>query len=192
MSNINIEMLKAVASGQKKYISQADGMSLVQAGVIKVDMSIQNPNDASEVACRVTQIGIDYLNVNAPKEANKVSNSNFQVMTSGITLPAIKRGGGGGAGREAKYPFEQLNIGGWFYVKNSEVKGGNALKSLGSTVSAQNAKYSEETGETKVVERTVSGEGNKAERDEKGNPIRANVTVAVKKQLRKFVAFTLR
>lgn len=59
------------------------------------------------------------------------------VIESGIELP------GKLSGKTPKYPFDKLEIGQSFFVKDGEAK------KLNSLVAAYNAKYSEATSETK-------------------------------------------
>lgn len=69
-------------------------------------------------------------------------------IESGIAVPAITREG---AGRKAKYPYDQLEKGQSFFVPNSAVKGKDSFKSLASVNAQNNAKYSEEIpGQTRI------------------------------------------
>ena len=60
------------------------------------------------------------------------------------------------------------------------------VKTLGSTVSSANMRFAEPTGETKQVNRTKRGPGNKAVKDQNGENVRETKTVDVYKPTRKF------
>jgi hypothetical protein len=79
-----------------------------------------------------------------------------------------------------------MEVGSSFFSADSEHKKGDALKALGSTVSSQNRKYAEETGEHKSVTRAVRDEHNKAKLDANGKKITETVTLPVLKYNRKF------
>lgn len=186
---MNIEKLKQIvaadAAGNISYISAADGKPLVDAGLIEVNTAIQNPSDASEVACRPTEAGKAKA-ANGGSEAPKAT-GNYQIM-SGVALPpARKRGNTSGSGAPTKYPFAALEVGQTFFSANSEHAKGDAVKALGSTVSAQNDKYSEPTGEMKSVTRAVRDpKTKKAVINADGSKQTETVELPVKKYNRKF------
>ena len=69
----------------------------------------------------------------------------------------------------------KMNVGQSFFVGNNEVDGGDAVKKLTSTVSNMNNKYRTEVpGQTETKTRTKRGEGNKAVKDENGNPVKGD------------------
>ena len=78
-----------------------------------------------------------------------------------------------------------MEVGHTFFV-SADAKHPDPVKSLGSTISSANMRYAVETGETKTVERTVRGPGNKAVKNEDGTNKRETKTVPVYKQTRKF------
>lgn len=194
-SNVNMTLLaqivEATKAGSPGYlmVTQAEGMPLLQHNPKLIDVNTQI-TEGDKAAARATAEGIAMID-NAPSNANPAptttSNaSSFGLITNAIP-PKTKRGGGRG-GAPSKYPFDQLEIGVSFFVANSDVSSGDAMKSMQSSVASANNRFSQETGETKSVERTKRGEGNKALLDASGNKVKETVTVNVKKQLRKFNA----
>lgn len=185
---MNIDKLKQIvandAAGTPSYISAADGKPLVDAGLIEVNTAINNPADASEVACRSTDAG--KAKAAAPAEVAK-SHGNYAVITGAVLPPPKKRGNTSGSGAPTKYPFAELEVGASFFSANTEHAKGDAVKALGSTVSAQNDKYAEPTGEMKTVTRAVRDpQTKKAKLDEAGHKITETVQLPVKKYNRKF------
>ena len=181
---MNYEVLKSIVAGEKSYISAADGKDLVDAGLIEVNTAIHNPADATEVACRATEAG-KAAAMNG--EATTVKSAgNYQIMTDVALPPARKRGNTAGSGAPTKYPFADLPVGGTFFSANSEHAKGDAVKALGSTVSAQNDKYSEPTGQMKTVTRAVRDPQTKKAVMENGKKVTETVELPVKKYNRKF------
>lgn len=180
----NMELLAtiaaATAAGSVHYVSPAEGQPLVEAGLIEVNTGMLD--GSGNAAARVTEAGA--AKVGTPAEA-PVS-SGIAIIT-GAELPKHKRRGGGG-GQKAKYPFETIEVGASFFVPNSDVKGGDALKALNASVANWNEKFKENTGETKTVTRAVRGEGRKAVKNPDGTNQMETVTIAVKRSLRKFAA----
>lgn len=69
-------------------------------------------------------------------------------IVKGLSLPSVARG----RGASSKYPVDAMEAGDAFFVPNSAFEGGNAAKSLASTVTAANNKYSEVVpGETRTL-----------------------------------------
>lgn len=95
----------------------------------------------------------------------------FAIVTGEMIPEKVRRTTGPRAGRTAIYPFEDLPVGGYFFVANSTKVGAKpAFKSMASTVAGANAKFVEEiAGESRV--------------NRKGN------TVPATKQLRMFKLF---
>jgi hypothetical protein len=181
-SSVNVVLLTAIASAPETAayrVTQNEAASL--EGLIEV-----NTADIVEgkALARVTDAGIAYLkNISNPTEENK-GKPMYGIMTD-IPVPASNRGNRKGAGAPTVYPFADMPVGGSFFVPNSDKA--DAAKKLQSTVSAQNHKYSEATGETETVEVTKRGKGNKAELDAAGNKIKETVTRPIRKPVRKFV-----
>lgn len=162
--------------------TQAVGEPLVKQGLIEVNTADVDENGAA--AARLTQKGLDGMPVNKNTGGAAPTASNFALIDNAV-LPESKRGFGRAAGT-SKYPFADMNNGQSFFVANSEVEGGDALKKLTSTVSNMNNKYRTETGETETKTRTKRGEGNKAVLDAEGKKVKETVTVPKYTQDRKF------
>lgn len=180
-TTVNVALLTAIANGTTTRVTQAEGGPLLAEGLIVV-----NTQDIVEekALAQVTPAGTAYLaNVNNPTTENKAKPM-YGIMTN-VPIPASNRGNRKGAGAPTVYPFADLPVGGSFFVPNSDKA--DAAKKLQSTVSAQNMKYSEPTGETHQVEVTKRGKGNKAELDANGQKIKETVTRPVRKAVRKFV-----
>lgn len=181
-ANINVTILREIQDGTRKYISKDEGMPLLQAGLIKVDTSQVDAVGNALVA--LTETGAKMV-ASANTTGGGIAVASPYAIMSGVQLPVSKRGFAKGAGAPTLYPFEQLEIGQSFFVPVSD-KHPNPVKTLGSTVSAQNHKFSEETGEVKQVERAKRGKKNKAVLDDNGQKIMEMVTVKLRKPLRKF------
>lgn len=166
---------------------------LIEAGLIEVNPTDAGVNAEGERQARVTQVGRDYAATgefaaaasDAQTEAQggqsfgsgqategqaneaqakpaKGKKPNVSIA-KGIEMPGRTR-----APSAAKYPFDALEIGDSFFIADSEVANGDAYKTMASTISGTNARYSEETGETRP------------------NRKDASKTVAVRRQLRQF------
>lgn len=167
------------AAGVPSYVS-ASAKPLVDAGLIEVNMEVKNPADASQVIARSTQKGKDALN-EAP------AGGHAMIITGAVLPPPKKRGNSSGSGAPTKYPFADLDVGGMFFSPNSDHSKGDAVKALGSTVSAQNDKYAEPTGEKKTVTRAVRDpQTKKAVLNADGSKQTETVELDVKKYNRKF------
>lgn len=180
------QIVDATAAGTLIYVGQVQGQPLLAHNppLIEVNTGITDPNDGTKVACRSTQAANDYLaaSVSAPAETSK-----YAIITGAVLPEAKKRGNTSGSGAPTKYPFADLPIGGTFFSANSEHAKGDAVKALGSTVSAQNDKYSEPTGEMKTVTRAVRDpQTKKAKLNPDGSKVTETVELPVKKYNRKF------
>jgi hypothetical protein len=197
MSGINVAILRAIANANAAntviYVSPAEGMDLVkhQPPLITVDGSNKDPNDANKIAAHITDDGAKYLDsVNG--ETAKPS-AHFAVQSGGLELPKIKRAFGGGGGAPTKYPFETMQVGDFFFVANTDVAKGDAVKTMGSAAGSANQRFAEDiviNGEiqTEQVTRAKRGEGNKAIKDPAtGKNVMETVTVNKKRFTRKFV-----
>ena len=160
--------------------AQKVGEPLVKMGLIEVNTADVDADGAA--AARLTQEGLDSMPV---AKSSVTAPAGGFALIDGVVLPESKRGFGRVAGA-SKYPFATMDVGKTFYVANSEVEGGDAVKKLTSTVSNMNNKYRTETGATETKTRTKRGEGNKAVVDEAGNKVKETVTVPVYKSDRKF------
>lgn len=164
-------------------VTQEVGKPLLEMGLIEVNTNDVDGNGAA--AARLTQKGIEGMGKNTNKNKAPTASASSFALINNAKLPESKRGFGRKAG-ESKYPFAQMEVGQSFFVANSDVEGGDALKKLTSTVSNMNNKYRTETGDTETKTRTKRGKGNKAVTDEAGDKVKETVTVPVYKQDRKF------
>lgn len=183
------KVVTATDSGQLVYLSQAEGGAFVAHNppLIEVNTGILDPNDNTKAAVRATQAAKDYLAAqSAPAATSNGEASKYAIITNAVLPEARKRGNVAGAGAPTKYPFADMPVGASFFSADSEHKNGNALKALGSTVSSQNRKYAEETGEHKTVTRAVRDDHNKAKLDENGKKVTETVQLPVLKYNRKF------
>lgn len=183
------KVVAATDSGQLIYLSQAEGGAFVSHNppLIEVNTGILDPSDNTKAAVRATQAAKDYLASQSQGSAGDAPTepSKYAIIANAVLPEARKRGNVAGAGAPTKYPFADMQVGGAFFSADSEHKNGNALKALGSTVSSQNRKYAQETGETKTVTRAVRDENNKAKM-ENGKKVTETVTLPVLKYDRKF------
>ena len=145
------------------YVSQVQGQPMLAHNppLIEVNTQLLDPNDGTKAAARATEAAASYLaSLNGAAPHASPEASKYAILT-GVVLPEPKkRGNSSGSGAPTKYPFADLPVGGSFFSANSEHKNGDAVKSLGSTVSSQNNKYSEPVMEngvakTKTVTRAV-------------------------------------
>lgn len=190
VSNLNMVLLKAIcdatAAGGFVYVSADDAKPFLDnvpplivqnAGVVE--------QGTGKIATKASDAGIAMVNAPAPiaKETAAEEVASYQIF-SGVVLPPSKRGGNK-AGAPLKYPFDKLEVGQGFFEPIS-AKMPDPVKTLSSTVSSVNKRYAKPTGETKTVNRTKRGPGNKAV-IENGVKVKEQVVVPVTKAERKFV-----
>ena len=187
------KIVEATASGTQVYVGQAMGQPMLAhtPPLIEINPAVTNPEAPTEVLCRALPAANDYLAAEAAPEAAK-SVGNYKVLT-GIALPEQKRRGNtSGSGAPTKYPFADMPVGGVFFSGNSEHNKGDAVKALGSTVSAQNDKYAvqkQENGQPvfKTVTRAVRDKTTKkAQIGPDGKKVMETVQLPVKEYERKF------
>jgi len=185
---MNMEVLRAIANANaanaKFYVSAADGKPLMDAGYITVNFDDKDANNS--VSATITEAGAKALG-GANEHTKPISQFTVQ---SGIELPKVERGfkkGQGGGGRDAKYPFDTMNVGDFFFVANSAVSKGDAVKTLGSAAGSANQRYAKELPETEEVERAKRGPDHKAIKGPDGKNVMEKVTVHKKEYTRKFV-----
>lgn len=200
MSGVDVAKLKAIfdatAAGTAVYVGQVVGQPMLAhvPPLIEINTSVVNPADGTEVLCRSTAAAADYLKANEGQaQADKSNGSSKYAIITNAELPAAKkRGNTSGSGAPTKYPFADLEVNASFFSANSEHKNKNAVKALGSTVSAQNDKYSEQlmengVGKTKTVTRAVRNkQTKKAKLNPDGSKVVETVELPVKKYNRKF------
>jgi hypothetical protein len=177
--SVNVALLNVIAAAGTYRVSQAEAATL--EGLIEVNTSdIEN----EKALARLSEAGTAYLQkISNPTEESKAKPM-YGIITNAV-IPPSNRGNRKGAGAPTVYPFADLAVGASFFVPNSDKA--DAAKKLQSTVSAQNHKYSEPTGETETVEVTERGNGNKAVLDANGAKVKKIVTRPIRKATRKFV-----
>ena len=170
------------------YVSQVQGQPMLAHNPPLIEVNTAMLDGNGNAACRALPAAKDYLAANSNgASVNTPTTSNYAVITNAVLPEAKKRGNISGSGAPTKYPFATLEVGQTFFSANSEHKKGDAVKGLGSTVSAQNDKYAEPTGEMKTVTRAVRDKTTKkAQLDANGNKVTETVQLPVKKYNRKF------
>src|SRR5216684_1244630 len=191
---MNLEVLRAVANATAAnsvmYVTAAEGKPLAEAGLISVDFNHRDPNDTNKVAAHVTDAGVHALTGSNGVYKPATINSTFAIQKGGIELPKVERGfkkGFGGGGRAAKYDFEAMEVGDFFFVANSEVKNGDAAKTLGSAAGSANQRFAVGTGEKETVQRAKRGTDHKAIKGHDGKNVMETVEVEKKNFTKKFV-----
>ena len=146
-------VVTATEGGSFVYMSAFDAAYLVEQGLAEQNETITNPADASELATRATEAGINFAvqtpEVQKPKGEVKMSAEvkTEIVIETGVEMPKSNRGATAG---NTKYPFDKLEAGQSFFIAKE-------LKSLGGTVSSANKRYAVEVvGETRVNRKGVS------------------------------------
>ena len=185
---MDMTVLRAVANATAAntvlYVTAAEGKPLLDAGLIAVDMTNR---DGDKIAATVTEAGV--LALNGAKAA-PVAAGTFAIQKGGIELPKVERGfkkGVGGGGRSAKYDFEAMEIGDFFFVANSAVKNHDAVKTLGSAAGSANQRFAVGTGEHETVQRAKRGPDHKAVKGADGKNVMESAVVEKKNFTRKFV-----
>ncbi len=196
MSNVDKAYLKlivdATAKNENAYVGQVVGQPMIAAGLIEINADVTNPADPTQVLCRSTPAAIAYLKSDAGSNEVDAAKPSYAILTNVVLPEAKKRGNTSGSGAPTKYPFADLPVNGTFFSADTEHKNGNAYKSLGSTVSAQNDKYSEQkmvdgVGVTKTVTRAVRDKTTKkAQIGPDGKKVTETVELPVKVYSRKF------
>jgi hypothetical protein len=179
----------ANAANSAIYVSAAEGKPLLDAGYITVDMSKTDPSDGSKIAATITEAGAKALN-GAQDHTKPIASTTFAIQKGGIELPKVTRGfkkGQGGGGAPSKYPFETMEVNDWFFVANSAVKNGDAVKTLGSAAGSANQRFAVGTGEHEQVQRAKRGPDHKAIKGADGKNVMETITVEKKNYTKKFV-----
>ena len=181
MDKLLAEIVANDAAGRQSYVS-VDAKPLVDAGLIEVNIQVKN--EQGQVLARSTDAGKAKV---AAGDQPKATGTHAVIVTGAVLPPAKARGNRTGSGAPTKYPFADLEVGGMFFSPNSDHAKGDAVKALGSTVSAQNDKYAEPTGEMKTVTRAVRDkQTKKAVLNADGSKQTETVQLPVKKYNRKF------
>lgn len=192
MSDVLKNIANANAAGTPVYVSAAEGMDLVKAGYIAVDQGVTDPNDATRIKAAITEAGAKYLAGNSQTApVNTETKPMFEVQTGNLELPkTVRKGFGGGA--PTKYPFDTMAVGGYFFVANTDVNKGDAVKTMGSAAGSANQRFAEDIVidgviQTEVVTRAKRGPDHKAIKGADGKNVTEQVTVNKKRFTRKFV-----
>lgn len=184
MSGINIqklqELISATASNGHGYVSATDGKPMMEHVPPLIEVNRDQQDGNGNAAARVTPAAQAYLDAHKGNAAAR-----GQIVT-GFVAPPAKRRVSPNAGAPSKYPFDQLDVGGSFFVGNFEVDKGDAFKTLSATVSSANRRYSEPTGETETVMRAKRGDDRKAILDAEGKKVMEQVTIEKRKALKHF------
>lgn len=92
-----------------------------------------------------------------------------------------------GGGRSAKYDFDAMEVGDFFFVANSAVKNNDAVKTLGSAAGSANQRFAVGTGEKETVQRAKRGPDHKAIKGADDKNVMEEAVVEKKNFTRKFV-----
>ncbi|MBL1375594.1 DUF7303 family protein, partial [Acinetobacter baumannii] len=126
---------------------------LIATGLVEVNSEITD--GVGHIGARSTAQGAAYLTqpkenieMDAPQTAQTLAPAASKFVIANVAIPTPKRGGGRKAGTQ--YPFDELEIGQSFFVPATEAKP-EPVKSLASTVTSANERYSEEIpGQTRI------------------------------------------
>ncbi len=180
-------VLAQIVAGTVTHVSQAVGLPMVTHAPPLIEVDTAQLDAAGNALCRATADAQVYLSNGAAAPQAQATTSSYAIITGAVLPEPKKRGNAFGAGAPTKYPFADLPIGGMFFSANSEHAKGDAVKALGSTVSSQNNKYSEPTGEKKSTTRAVRDpKTHKAVIGADGKKVTETVDLDVKKYNRKF------
>lgn len=138
---------------------------LLDAGMVECNNEITDAQ--GNPAVRATPEGINTMNTPAETAAEAPA-SEFKIDT-GIPVPTIRRAGSA----TSKYPFDDLPVGGSFFVPATEDMP-NPGKSLASTVSSASKRYA-----TKNGTRTINRKADEALAAERGVEVGTMVPVEV-------------
>lgn len=198
MSGINISVLRAIANanaaGTVIYVSPTEGVDLVRhvPPLIIVDGNNKDPEDANKIAATITEDGGKYLAAHGESNEHTKPVTMYAVQSGGLELPKITRQGGFGGGAPTKYPFETMAVGDYFFVANTEVSKGDAVKTMGSAAGSANQRFAEDIVidgviQTHTVTRAKRGSDHKSVKGADGKNVMETVTVNKKRFTKKFV-----
>lgn len=125
------------------FLREEDTQQLIDNGFAECNVASIDPNDATKVATRATQSGVDYLAaLNTEPEPVMNTTPSFEIETA--AMPARTRT------RKSIYPFEQLAIGQRFFVpatdampdpgKTLATSVSGAVKRLGTVIGTKDHK----------------------------------------------------
>lgn len=159
-SLLKIIVAATLSTGDRPFhfATQSAVKNLLDNELVEVNTEITN---GDEVAVRATEKGV--AEVPASDEGNNTVNDTTTATTTTDTTAAASSkfgiiqnaGAVFSAGRtrrsESKYDFDAMNVGDIIFVPNDEDKP-DAAKSLASTISSANKRFSTDTGKTEEVE----------------------------------------
>jgi len=119
------------------HVPKAVYQPLLDAGMIEVNLAATNA--AGEHLCRATPNGLAAINGNEPAAATVAASV---VVGAGFVPPQRARGRKSG---DRKYPFDTLEVGGFFFVPATDERPEPHI-SLASSVNSATARYREATG----------------------------------------------
>ena len=138
------------------YLKRSDFGSSLNEGLVEINEEMKEGN---KIACRITHAGIEWLNsFDTPEivpeqtkaeekaKSKKVNKMSFEILSAPI--PSAKTRGRK-SGNSSKYPFENLEVGQFFFVPATEEKP-EPWKSMASIVSDANRRNAVEGGTTKI------------------------------------------
>src|SRR4051812_39791865 len=113
-TKINVALLREIGTSTDPRVTQADGVPLVNAGLIEVNTADIVDNKA---AARLTDAGKQYLNnVDSPNNQESASKPMFGIISAKVEVPKSNRGNRKGAGAPTQYPFADMEVGQTFFV----------------------------------------------------------------------------
>ena len=131
------EISTANASGNTRYVSQAEAGELVKNGFVEVNPEMLDA--AGNAAARLTETGAAEVATTNPADNNGDDAPGLFTIVATVDLPSVTRKGSGGGKRESKYPLKDIPLGGALFVQTKEGQTPKQLsKALGSTVSGFN------------------------------------------------------
>lgn len=148
------------------HMSTKSVQILLDAGLVECNTEMTDAQ--GNPAVRATQQGIETMNAPDTAPAAEAPASAFKIDT-GIPVPTIRRAGSA----TSKYPFDDLPVGGSFFVPATEEMP-NPGKSLASTVSSASKRYA-----TKNGTRTINRKADEALAQERGVEVGTLVPVEV-------------
>lgn len=138
VKSIDIEALRdivrATLAESFMYASAMIFEPLIAEGLAEINEEFRDEH--GNIATRATQKGIDMVESKQTEVKEEKVKSQY-VLEMNIPLPTVAARGR----RQSEFPFDVMDVGMSFFVPNDE-KRVDAAKSLASTVSAANARYS--------------------------------------------------
>lgn len=149
-SKLLSEIVAATAEDSFVYTTETQRKALVAEGLVEVNETIAD--EKGKFATRATAKGFEVSEGVEPEGTEETNTNTDAPVASGfaiaanVEMPSHSRGGRA----NSLYPFDKLEIGQSFFVPATEAKP-NPAKSLASTVTSANNRYSEVIeGETRV------------------------------------------